>query len=78
MLVLMLAVGVVIAAIPVQQRVLRHRAERLLVDIRSLKLRRSTWADAQQIFVTWGAWGHYEGTCSQQSCSYEINLGDFS
>ena len=24
----------------------------------------------------WGKWGHYDGTCTAESCSYSINLHD--
>jgi hypothetical protein len=76
-LALLLAAAGALAFIPIQQQILRHRAERLLADIRNLTLRRSTWTDAQQIFTHWGAWGHYDGACTQQCCSYLIELGDF-
>jgi hypothetical protein len=78
LLALLLASAVVATFIPIQQQILRRRAERLLADIRNLELRRSTWTDAQEIFNHWGAWGHYDGTCTQQSCSYLIEFGDFA
>lgn len=64
------------AFILIQQRVLRYRAEHLLSDIRGLQLRKNTWTDAQKIMTRWGAWGHYEGDCTAQSCNYEIRLED--
>ena len=73
----LMCLAVTVAAIHIEQRLLRTRAEHLLEDIRSLELRRSTWADAQRVFTRWGAWGHYEGSCSTPSCDYEVNLGDF-
>jgi hypothetical protein len=66
----------VIAYVPIQQQILRHRAERLLSDIRDLQLRHSTWADAQGLMNRWGAWGQYEGTCTPQDCTYTIVLSD--
>jgi hypothetical protein len=78
LLVLLLTLAVIISAIPIQQQILRHRAERLLADIRKLTLRRSTWIDVQGAFSRWGAWGHYDGACTQQDCSYGIELGDFT
>jgi hypothetical protein len=78
LLTLLLALAVIISAIPIQQQILRHRAERLLADIRSLTLRRSSWIDVQGVFRRWGAWGHYDGACTQQNCSYTIELGDFT
>src|SRR5208282_1012367 len=76
-LVLFFAASVSVAFIPIQQEILRRRAERLLADIRNLNLRKSTWNDAQQIFARWGAWGHYDGACTQGSCSYQVEFGDF-
>ena len=78
LIVLLLVSAGLAAFIPIQQQILRHRAEHLLADIRSLKLRESTWASVQPIFTRWGGWGHYDGECTQQSCSYEIELGDFA
>jgi hypothetical protein len=62
--------------IPLQQRLLRHRAERLLADIHGLQMGKSTWLDAQQLISQWGAWGKYEGTCTAKRCSYQIELDD--
>ncbi|HEX4322600.1 MAG TPA: hypothetical protein VHZ52_16925 [Acidobacteriaceae bacterium] len=62
--------------IQAQQHQLRWRAERLLADIRQLQMDKSTWADAQRLMTRWGSWGKYEGTCSEQRCSYQIELDD--
>ena len=64
------------AAVRIRQQVLRYRAERLLSDFRDLKLRTSTWSDAQNIFRRWGSWGHYDGTCTREACTYWIELSD--
>jgi hypothetical protein len=64
----------VAALLSIQQHILRWRAERLLSDIRDLQLGKSTWADAQRIMTRWGAWGHYVGSCTQERCSYQIEL----
>jgi hypothetical protein len=61
----------------IQQHILRWRAEQLLSDIRELQLGKSTWADAQKIMTRWGAWGHYDGSCTQERCSYKIALNGF-
>jgi hypothetical protein len=66
-----------LALIAIRQHILRWRAERLLADIRALELGKSTWAHAQRIMKRWGAWGHYEGSCSEQRCSYQIKLTGF-
>jgi hypothetical protein len=70
------AIVLLCLSIPIQQRVARSRAERLLFDIRSLELRKSTWDDAQRLFKRWGAWGRYEGTCTAADCRYQIELDD--
>ena len=64
------------AYIPIQQQILRRRAELLLADIHALQLRKSTWADAQTLMKRWGAWGKYEGDCVELNCRYEIELSD--
>jgi hypothetical protein len=58
-----------------QQRMLRWRAERLSADMHQIRLYQSTWADAQRLMHRWGAWGHYDGTCTAASCKYEIEMG---
>ena len=61
-------------AVQIQQRMLRWRAERLSADMHQIRLYQSTWADAQQLMHRWGAWGHYEGSCTAASCKYEIRI----
>lgn len=61
-------------AVQVQQRMLRWRAERLLADMHQIRLYQSTWADAQRLMHRWGAWGHYDGSCTAASCKYEIEM----
>jgi hypothetical protein len=73
------AVAVVLLAfafVQIQQRLLRHRAERLLADFQAIRLGQSNWEDAQRLMRRWGAWGHYEGTCTEAGCSYQIRLWD--
>jgi hypothetical protein len=62
------------AAIQIQQRMLRWRAERLLADMQQIRLYQSTWGDAQRLMHRWGAWGHYDGLCTAASCKYEIAM----
>jgi hypothetical protein len=73
----LIVVAAAVAAIQIEQRILRARAELLLSDIRSLELRKSNWSDAQKILARWGAWGHYDGSCNSQRCDYWFQLGDF-
>jgi hypothetical protein len=61
-------------AVQIQQRTLRWRAERLMADMHQIRLYQSTWADAQRLMHRWGAWGHYDGSCTAASCKYEIEM----
>lgn len=56
------------------QWLLRWRAGKLLTSIRSLEVGHSSWADAQKVIGTWSKWGASDGHCSEQACSYRINL----
>lgn len=60
--------------VQIQQRILRWRAERLLADMHKIRLYQSTWTDAERMMHRWGAWGHYDGSCTAESCKYEIEL----
>ncbi len=62
--------------VQVGQRVLRHRAERLISDMQRLEVGKSSWADLQGIMARWGKYGHYDGICNIQACHYEIDLTD--
>jgi len=64
------------AAVQFQQRLLRWRAEQLMADMHQIRLYQSTWADAQRLMTRWGAWGHYDGSCTAKDCRYEIEIGD--
>ena len=64
------------AGIQFQQHLLRWRAERLMADMHQIRLYQSTWADAQRLMNRWGAWGHYDGSCTAAECRYEIGVGD--
>jgi hypothetical protein len=61
-------------AVQTQQWMLRRRAERLMADMHQIRLYQSTWADAQRLMQRWGAWGHYDGSCTATSCKYEIEM----
>lgn len=68
------------AYVPIQQRILRWRAERLLADIRQIQMGKSTWADAQRLMYRWAKWNvSWDGPgCSAQYCRYAISLNDAS
>ena len=53
------------------QWLLRLRAEKLLTDIRSLKVNRSSWADTQKLMSKWGG---YRGVCTAQHCQYGVHF----
>src|ERR1700722_16383935 len=56
------------------QWLLRGRAEKLLTDIRALKVNRSSWADAQKLMSKWGGPRGYRGVCTAQHCQYGIHF----
>jgi hypothetical protein len=39
--------------VQVSERVMRHRAERLLVEMRALQVNKSTWGDLQRLRMRW-------------------------
>jgi hypothetical protein len=39
-----------------------------------IRLYQSTWADAQRLMRQWGEWGYYDGSCTAESCKYEIEM----
>ena len=63
-------------AVQFEQALLRWRAERLMADMHRIRLYQSTWADAQKLIHRWGAWGHYDGTCTAEDCRYNISIKD--
>src|SRR5438309_1434163 len=65
-------------AVQIQQRTLRWRAERLSADMHTIRLYQSTWADAQRLMYRWGAWGHYDGSCTAADCKYEIRIASIA
>lgn len=66
------------AFVNVQQRLLRWRAERLLADIRAIQMGKSNLADAQRLMRKWGAWGQWQGECTERYCHFVISLDDAS
>ena len=74
---LLVLVLLAVCAIHVQERILRHRAESLLEDIRSLELRRARFFDVQKVFQRWNRWAKYEGACTDAHCEVRFTLQDF-
>lgn len=65
-----------ILSIQVEQRVLRRRAERLLIDIRSLEIHRATFSDVEGLGRKWKRLAHYESNCTERACALEISWDD--
>jgi hypothetical protein len=65
-------------AVQIQQRTLRWQAERLMADMHQIRLYQSTWTDAQRLMHRWGAWGHYDGSCTAASCKYKIEMNNIA
>lgn len=72
----LMLVVVALVFVQSQQWLLRWRAERLLNDIRQIQMGKSTWVEAQRLMDRWGEWGHYEGSCTTERCSYQVVLQD--
>jgi hypothetical protein len=62
-------------AIRLDQYVLRHRAERLQSEIRSLELRKSTYADVRRLEDRWLDESK-EAVCRPSWCDLQISLGN--
>ena len=67
-----------LAMVQAQQWILRYRAQQLMADMHQIRLYQSTWSDAQRLMNRWGAWGHYDGSCTAKDCRYAITLTDES
>jgi hypothetical protein len=74
---LVLVCLIAVAALHVQERILRYRAEKLLADIQSLELRKASFADARDVFRRWGKWGEFDRPCRPAHCNLQITLSDF-
>lgn len=74
---------VVISAVlfvEIQKRILRYRAEKLLSDVRSLTLRQSSFAQADEVRRKWHKWIKYEdrNDCNPARCDFGVFLQDLS
>jgi hypothetical protein len=52
----------------------RQRAERLMADFQTLKLRETRWPDAERLINRWGKFGGYKGDCTAFFCRYSVIL----
>lgn len=46
-----------------------------MADMHRIRLYQTTWAEAQALMRKWGAWGHWDGTCTADDCEYAVSLG---
>lgn len=64
------------AYVVVQRHISRRQAEQLLADVRELQLRKSTWADAQELKKRWRAEISDDGPCSGTKCRFFVTVDD--
>lgn len=69
-----LSLLLLIAGIRLDNDALQRRGERLLVDIRSLELRKSTFSDAQSVADRWISEEEQKRPCQRSWCDTEILL----
>jgi hypothetical protein len=74
-----LAAAILVGAvgIHVDHYFLRRDAERLLLDLKSLEMRKSTYRDARRVIDQWYDDVHQEGACAPYWCDVQISLGGF-
>ena len=66
-----------VGAIRANQYLLRWKAERLLADLKSLEMRKSTYQDARLVIDRWKGSMRAEGSCLPSRCDVEIGITDF-
>jgi len=71
---LVVSLVVLIVFLRVEAYRFQRRAERLMADVQALKLRQSSWLDAEHLISRWGKYGNYEGHCDAPFCRYTIVL----
>lgn len=62
--------------IRIQRRVLRGRAEALMIDMQSITVRKTTFQEVQPVFLRWRRWGKFARPCSPLRCEFDIKLHD--
>lgn len=71
------AMGIFLAiatALKVEAYVFRHRSERLLADVKSLEMRKTTYADARRVLQKWPEMRTFEG--GETGRGFEVSLDD--
>ena len=66
-----------VTAIHVEEYAFRRRAEKLLNDLESLRVRHATFAEATDLFGGWRGSGSRSVPCDRNRCDLWINLNDF-
>jgi hypothetical protein len=73
----LLAIVVAAFAIQLEQHLFQRRAERLLEDIVSFQLHKSTYQDARTFLTYWKSSAEYGGACASEHCQGTVVLRDF-
>src|SRR5579862_410687 len=73
-----IAIGIflaITAALKLEAYALRHRSERLLADVKSLEIRKTTFAEARRVLQKWPELILVQG-CDENRCKFDISLYD--
>lgn len=62
------------AAIQIQERILRYRAERLLQDILAIELRHTTFKQVGDLAAKWNGFASHNVPCSKEYCDFSIEF----
>lgn len=58
----------------IEQRTYRRRVQILLSEVQTVQLRKTTWDEAQALFLRWADDRRYDPHCDSTSCSLKITL----
>ena len=75
-LLVLAAIAALFVCVHVQEYIFRNRVERLAADVRALRVRKSTFPKATEVFSRWGGSGDYSVPCSGQYCDFSIRLNE--
>ena len=67
----------IVVALHVDAYLLRYRSERLLGDMQSVELRKTTFAEAQRMFQKWGVTVGEQDKCDGNNCTLMVDLSGF-
>src|ERR1700748_325334 len=74
LLALVILFGCAWGAVYLDQWILRWQAEKLLVEIQSLQVNRSTSSDVQPILARWKSLGKTGEDCASDGCAYGVTF----